>query len=55
MPKGLMSWFAEPTIPTGARMVIFHGKPNPPDAIAGVSGKWYRRVPPTGWVAEHWR
>jgi hypothetical protein len=55
IPKGLMSWFAKPTIPNGARMVIFHGKPNPPDAIAGVSGKWYRRVPPTGWVAEHWR
>jgi hypothetical protein len=55
MPKGLMSWFAEPTIPGGARIVIFHGKPNPPDAIAGISGKWYRRVPPTRWVAEHWR
>jgi len=55
MRKGLMSWFAEPTIPQDARIVIFHGKPNPPDAIAGVSGKWYRRVLPTRWVAEHWR
>jgi hypothetical protein len=41
--------------PEGARIIAFHGKPNPPDAIAGVSGKWYRRVLPTQWVADHWR
>ncbi len=55
MQPGLMGWFKVPTIPTDARIVIFHGKPNPPDVIAGVSGKWYRRVLPTPWVAEHWR
>lgn len=55
VPRGLMSWFKSPTIPPGARIIAFHGKPNPPDAIAGESGKWYRRVPPTAWVAEHWR
>ena len=53
--RGLMGWFAPPTIPSGARIIAFHGKPNPPDAIAGVSGKWYRRVMPTQWVADHWR
>lgn len=55
VPRGLMSWFRPPTIPAGAKIIAFHGKPNPPDAIVGVSGKWYRRVPPTPWVAEHWR
>ncbi|MDO8903908.1 glycosyltransferase [Hydrogenophaga sp.] len=53
--RGLMGWFAPPQIPSGARIIAFHGKPNPPDAIAGVSGKWYRRVMPTQWVADHWR
>jgi len=53
--RGLMGWFAPPVIPPGARIIAFHGKPNPPDAIAGVSGKWYRRVMPTQWVADHWR
>jgi len=53
--RGLMGWFAPPVIPEGARIIAFHGKPNPPDAIAGVSGKWYRRVMPTQWVADHWR
>jgi hypothetical protein len=53
--RGIMGWFQPPTIPEGARIIAFHGKPNPPDAIAGVSGKWYRRVMPTAWVTEHWR
>lgn len=55
VPRGLMCWFRAPTIPAGAKIIAFHGKPNPPDAIRGVSGKWYRRVPPTQWVADHWR
>jgi len=55
MRRGLMGWFKPPVIPPGARIIAFHGKPNPPDAIAGVSGKWYRRVLPTQWVADHWR
>ena len=55
LQPGLMGWFKPPTIPRGARLIAFHGKPNPPDAIAGVSGKWYRRVLPTQWVADHWR
>lgn len=55
MQRGIMGWFKPPAIPPGARIIAFHGKPNPPDAIAGVSGKWYRRVLPTPWVAEHWR
>jgi len=48
-------------IPDGAKIVVFHGCPNPPDAIKGVWGKkmpwykrWYKRVSPTPWVAEHW-
>ncbi|HCU65723.1 MAG TPA: glycosyltransferase [Rheinheimera sp.] len=55
MPKGIMSFFKPATIPEGAKIVAFHGKPNPPDAILGVSGKWYRRVLPVQWVADLWR
>lgn len=53
--KGLLGWFLPASIPPGAKIVAFHGKPNPPDAIVGKSGKWYRRVLPVRWVAEHWR
>jgi hypothetical protein len=50
-----LNLFLPPRIPEGARIIAFHGKPNPPDAIAGISGKWYRRIIPTQWVKDHWR
>ena len=53
--KGLKQFFLTPHLPKKAKIIIFHGKPNPPEAIEGKSGKWYRRVLPTPWVAEHWR
>lgn len=53
--KGLKSWFHAPERPQRAKIIVFHGNPNPPDAIAGRSGKWYRKVLPTAWVAEHWQ
>ncbi len=48
-------------IPAGARVMVFHGRPNPPDAMRGEWGKafpwykrWYKRLSPCPWVAEHW-
>jgi hypothetical protein len=34
--------------------LVFHGKPDPHEAIAGTSGKWYRRFKPATWVSAHW-
>ena len=48
-------WWTTPRKPPGARIVVFHGHPNPPDAIAGRSIKLTRHVRPTPWVAEEWR
>jgi hypothetical protein len=53
--KGITAWFSPPELPLGTKIVIFHGKPNPPDAICGRSGKWYRKVLPSKWIAEHWQ
>lgn len=50
-----LSFFKAPTIPHGAKIVIFHGEVNPPDAILGKSGKWYRKVLPTLWIKDYWR
>lgn len=50
-----LSLVQPPRIPAGAAIIAFHGKPNPPDAIRGHSGKWYRKVLPTPWVKENWR
>ena len=53
--KGFKQFFYPPELPENTRIVIFHGKPNPPEAIAGKSGKWYRKVLPTPWVKDFWR
>jgi hypothetical protein len=45
-----------PKKPPGARILVFHGKPDPPDAVEGVrGGKLHHRVLPAPWVAEDWR
>ena len=62
MPGGLLNSFLTPTkIPPGAKIIVFHGNPNPPDALAGRWGKhvpwfkkFYKTVKPTRWIAEHW-
>lgn len=42
-------------LPGSARVVCFHGRPRIEEAIAGWSGSWLRRCPPTPWLAAHWR
>ncbi|TAG31290.1 MAG: glycosyltransferase [Verrucomicrobia bacterium] len=55
MPVFPLNFFKVPTIPPGARVVVFHGLPNPDDAVIG-KGKGIRRyVRPTLWISEHWR
>ena len=53
--RGLKQFFLAPSLPPEAKVIIFHGKPNPPEALVGNSGKWYRKVLPTPWIADHWR
>ncbi len=62
MPGGFFNSLMTPTkIPRNAKIIVFHGNPNPPQAIAGVWGKpvpWYKKfyktVKPTQWIAEYW-
>lgn len=39
LPRGVRANFDEPAIPAGARIIVFHGQPNPPEAAAG---QWRR-------------
>ncbi len=55
IPSFFGSFFKKPFIPKGAKIIIFHGLPNPPEAAKGVSGKWYRRFQPATWIDEYWR
>ena len=62
MPVGLQRFFSSKVKqPEDAKIIVFHGRPNPPDAIKGDWGKalpwykrWYKRVPATAWIAEYW-
>ena len=53
-PSWLKSWLQAPSIPAGAKVILFHGLPNPPEAIKGISGKWYRHIKPSPWIKDYW-
>ena len=54
IPRWPLNYFQPPRIPDGARILIFHGEVNPPDALAGRRNRRFRYVKPAPWVADHW-
>lgn len=50
LPFGL---WRPPRLPEGARVIVFHGRPKPEEAVAGVGGKWYRPLKPAPWLREY--
>jgi hypothetical protein len=55
IPRFPLNFFQAPAVPRGARILVFHGVVNPPDAIAGRSmGNW-RRTLAAPWLEEHWQ
>lgn len=55
IPRFPSNYWREPHIPQGARILIFHGVMNPPDALAGRSQGNWRQAKPAPWIAQHWR
>ncbi|NCY02867.1 MAG: glycosyl transferase [Planctomycetia bacterium] len=56
IPAFPLNHFLAPKMPEGVRIVVFHGRPDPDEAIMGYRGtKPHHRCLPTPWVAEHWR
>jgi len=55
IPRWPTNYWKPPFVPPGARVVIFHGECNPPDALAGRRNRRFRFIQPATWVAEHWR
>jgi hypothetical protein len=55
VPRWPFNHFVPPSVPTGARILVFHGVINPPDALAGRSQGNWRRARPAPWIVEHWR
>ncbi|RMX07866.1 glycosyltransferase [Corticibacter populi] len=54
IPAWPSNYWKPPFIPDGARVVIFHGECNPPDALAGRRNRRWRHIEPARWIAEHW-
>jgi len=54
MPPRLLAPFKVSRKPEMAKIVVFHGRPKPADAIAGDwQGRW-KRMRPTPWVRDYW-
>lgn len=54
IPRFPENLWEEPTIPDGAKIILFHGNPEPDAAAKGISGKWYRYFKPCHWIMDHW-
>lgn len=54
IPKFPLNYFLTPVKPDGARILIFHGVMNPPDAIAGRSNGNWRYAKPAPWIERFW-
>ena len=48
------NYWREPFVPEGARIVVFHGECNPPDALAGRRNRRLRFIRPARWIARFW-
>lgn len=54
VPRGIKSYFSDPTLPKNARIVVFAGSPKMEDALNGRGGKWYRRIGDVRWLKDMW-
>jgi hypothetical protein len=55
IPTWPTSYWRDPFVPQGARILVFHGVMNPPDALAGRSNGNWRHARPAAWISQHWR
>lgn len=51
-----MNLIRTPQAPKGCRILVFHGRPDPDEAISGFRGrKPHHHMKPAPWLAEHWK
>ena len=55
LPPFPLNLVAAPKMPAGAKIIAFHGKPDPDDALVGYKSKLHKTSRPAPWIAEHWR
>ncbi|MBV8250688.1 MAG: glycosyltransferase [Comamonas sp.] len=54
IPTWPSNYWKEPVPPADARIVIFHGEVNPPDALEGRRNKRFRHIEPARWIEKAW-
>lgn len=54
VPRHFKSFLQDPTVPPGARIVVFAGSPKMSEVLAGGGQRWYRRIGDTEWLRKHW-
>lgn len=51
-----LNLWATPKPPQDCRILVFHGRPDPDEAITGYRGKKpHHHIQPAPWLADHWR
>jgi hypothetical protein len=55
LPARPLRPFRQARIPAGARIIVFHGEPKPPEAARGVWRKCRTGLRPVSWIDEYWR
>lgn len=54
LPRGLAKLVLRSRIPAGARIVVCHGEPNPPDAARQWRFKGHHFMRPARWIMDYW-
>jgi len=45
-----------PKLPAGCRILVFHGRPDPDEALRGFKGhKLHHHIRPAPWIADYWK
>jgi hypothetical protein len=55
LPGRLLRRLRAAALPEGAKIIVFHGHPKPPDAARGVWPEPGKGLRPAAWVADYWR
>lgn len=51
-----LNWLVTPSLPQDCRILVFHGRPDPDEAIRGFRGrKPHHFMRPAAWIGDHWR
>ena len=55
VPYNLLSYFKDPSLPEGAKIVLFAGAPKMEDVFSGRGSTWYRRIGKIDWLRRAWQ